>query len=281
MNGISISAASLQKVLLTPEMATQLLEYNTLNRPLNEQHVKRLTNQILKGKWKYNGDSIKVSDTNQILDGQHRLWAVVEAKTPVETVIVRGIEREAFATIDALRKPRNGADVLALNGATHHRAYTSAALQWLIRWQRKCLETYKAPVNRIENSDIEESYANNPGVERAIGRVIKLRGLANPSLMGFFYYVLANRSPELAERMVSTMENPAGVSMNDPFFRLRMYFASDHLKRKDPVVTIALMVKASNAAYHNREVKALAWRNQGQKPEEFPTLEVASSGTVI
>jgi hypothetical protein len=111
---------------------------------------------------------------------------------------------------------------------------------------------------------------------------MKLRGLANPSLIGFFYYVLANRNPELAERMVFTLENPAGISMNDPFFRLRMYFAGDARgSRKDPIVTIALMIKATNAAFYYREVKALHWRNQGDRPEEFPKLEVVSSVTPI
>ncbi len=260
-------------------MATQLLEANTLNRPLNDQHVKRITNQIIAGKWRFNGDTIKIAEDSAVLDGQHRLWAVVESKISVETILVKGIKRDAFATIDTLRKPRSGSDVLALNGATRHRNYTSAALQWLLRWQRGTLEKYQAPVNRIENSDIETMYENNPGIERAIGRVIRLRGLANPSLVGFFYYVLANRSPELAERMVFTLENPAGVSITDPFFRLRMYFSSD--QRKDPITTIALMVKAANAAYQGQDLKSLQWRSQGQNPEKFPKLEVASSGNAI
>ena len=202
---------------------------------------------------------------------------MVEAKTSIKTIIVHGIERDAFATIDTLRKPRSGGDVLALVGATRHRSVMSASLQWLLRWQRGTLENYKSPQNRIENSDIEMAYENNPGIARAIERVMSLRGLANPSVVGFFYYILANRSPELAERMVHTLENPAGISINDPFFRLRMYFSSDHLKRKDPVVSIALMVKTANAAYYAREVKSLSWRNQGQAPEAFPKLEVAQS----
>lgn len=276
-----MSGSDLKKVLLTPEEAVRMLEYNTLNRPLNDQHVKRIASQIIAGKWEFNGDTIKFSAKNEILDGQHRLWAIVEAKMAVETVIVRGIEKKAFATIDTLRKPRSGADILALNGATKHRAITSAALQWLLRWQRGTLEKYAAPINRIENSDIEMAYENNPGIERAVSRVMPLRGLANPSLIGFFYYILTNRSPELAERMVFTLENPAGVTINDPFFRLRMHFSGDKVKRRDPVTTIALMIKAANAAYHNTEIKMLNWRNQGDRPEPFPKLEVSSSGTAI
>ena len=255
-----------------------MLEFNTLNRPLNEQHVKRIARQIIEGKWRFNGDTIKVSSDGQVLDGQHRLWAIIEAKMPVETIIVTGLTKDAFATIDTLRKPRSGADVLALNGATHNTAILSAALQWLLRWQRGCLEAYKSPINRIENSDVELAWENNPGMARAVQRCMKLRGLANPSLVGFFYYILSNRSPELAERMVFTLENPAGVSINDPFFRLRLYFASEN-KRKEPVMTIALMIKAANAANQNRELKTLNWRSQGINAEAFPRMEVICQNT--
>jgi hypothetical protein len=279
MSGSNSNSENPRKILLTPEYATQLLEHNNLNRPLNEQHVKRIASQILAGKWKFNGDTIKLSCKRDVLDGQHRLWAVIEAKVPIETIIVEGIEADAFATIDTLRKPRSGADVLALKGATRYRGQISTALQWLLRYQRGILESYMAPANRIENSDIEVMYESNPGIERAIERVMPLRGLVNPSVIGFFYYVLANRSPELAERMLHVLENPAGVSMNDPFFRLRLYLTSDHLKRKDATVSIAMMIKATNAAYFNREVRSLQWRNQGQNPEAFPKLEVASTLT--
>lgn len=263
-------------MLLTPEMATQLLEHNTHNRPIQDQHVKRIAGQIVAGKWKYNGDTIKVSVDGGVLDGQHRLWAVVESKIPIETVIVHGIEREAFSTIDTLRRPRSGADVLALNGVNRYRAATSSALQWLIRWQRGSIENYRDAKSRVENSDVELAYHENASMERAIERVQCVKGLVNPSLLGFFYFVLANRSPELAERMVNTLANPAGVAINDPFFRLRMYFNSDRT-RKDPIVTIALMIKAANAAFYGREVKNLNWISQGQKPEPFPKLEVLTN----
>ncbi len=259
----------------------EMLERNTLNRPLNDQHVKRISKQISEGKWRFNGDTIKFSKSKEILDGQHRLWAVIEAKIPIKTAVIYGIEAEAFATIDTLRKPRSGADVLALHGATRYRQYTSAALQWLLRWQRGTIETYQKPSNRIENSDIEMMYRDNPGIERAIERVRNLRGVVSPALIGFFYYVVSNRSPELAERMVFTLENPAGISINDPFFRLRMYFTSESAQRKEAVMTIALMIKATNAAFYNQDMRILKWQSQGVKPEPFPKLEVTSSGTPV
>ncbi len=260
-------------VTVSPEDAMALLESNGSNRPLNDQHVRRIARQIVDGKWRFNGDTIKISSTNDILDGQHRLWAIIEAKTPVETIVVRGIEPDAFATIDTLRKPRSGSDVLALLGATSHRSTISVALQWLTRWQRKCLETYRAPQNRIENSDVEQAYRDNPGIARAAEMASRLRGLANPGMIAFFYFVLTNRNPDLAERMIHTLENPAGVGVNDPFFRLRAYFTSA-VARKDPLTTIVYMIKAANAAYDGREIKTLNWRSQGSFAEPMPALNV-------
>jgi len=264
---------NLTKVTVTPEDAAQLLEANGSNRPLNEQHVKRISRQITDGKWRFNGDTIKISSTNDILDGQHRLWAIIEAKIPVETIVVRGIEPDAFSTIDTIRKPRSGSDVLALIGVTNQRSAISVGLQWLIRWQRKTLENYRAPQNRIENSDIETAYRDNPGIARAAERANRLRSVFNPGLLTFFYFVLTNRNPELAERLMYTLENPSGIGMDDPFFRLRAYFLNPN-SRKDAIVSIALMVKAANAAHKKKDVKVLNWRNQGTFAEPFPTLDV-------
>lgn len=257
---------------MTPEMAVEFLEANQNNRPLNHQHVDRIANQITSGKWKFNGDTIKLATNRDILDGQHRLWAIVEAKQAVETAVVYDIDPEAFSTIDTLRKPRSGADVLAMHGVTHHRVVISTALQWLTRWQRKCLENFRAPANRIENSDVEQAFRDNPGINRAAERATKVRGLTSVGLIAFFYFILTNRNPDLAERMMHTLENPAGVSVNDPFFRLRAYLTQN--QHKDPLMTIALMIKAANAAHEGREMRMLNWRSQGSNAEPFPKLVV-------
>lgn len=267
--------ATPQVMVISPEEAAHLLDCNTQNRPLNQTHVNRIARQIIDGKWKFNGDTIKISSNNDILDGQHRLWAIMEAKIPVETIVVKGIEADAFSTIDTLRKPRSGADILSLIGVTNHRSTISGALQWLIRWQRGCVVEYRAPHNRLENSDIEEAFKQNPGIAHAAERCNKLRNVASPSLMAFFYYILSNRNPDLAERLLHTLEFPAGVGMDDPFFKLRVHFLAAG-KRRDPISTIALMVKSANAAEEGRSVKVLKWQNYGALSEDFPKLKVTA-----
>ena len=263
---------------LTPEYAMQLLEHNTLNRPLSQQHVNRIANQITTGEWKFNGDTIKVASTGDVLDGQHRLWAVIEAKRSVETIIVYGIERDAFATIDTLRRMRSGADVLALSGAQRYRGHMAMALKWLILWQRGKITEWQNPHNRIENADIERAYADNPAIAEAVKRVMPLQVVARASTLAFLYYVFVNRNEELAERMVKTLENPSGVSMDDPFFRLRAYLTTEK-RTADPLMVMAIAIKAANAAFEGRSLRALSWRRQGQTPEPFPTLVISRASS--
>jgi hypothetical protein len=255
-------------------MATQLLDSNNLNRPISDQHVQRIAGQIREGKWRFNGDTIKISEDESVLDGQHRLWAVMESKTAVETILVRGLKREAFTTIDTIRRPRSGGDTIALSGIVLHRNQIAMALSWLLRWQRGVIHEYKAPQHRIENSDIEAAFTAHPGMARALEVASKVRAIANPAVIGFAYYAMANQNTEVAEKFIYVMRDPAGVGVNYPFFRLRSYFVTDRTHRKDPVMSIALIFKAANAVCEGREMQVLAWRSQGEKPEAFPILKL-------
>lgn len=263
-------------VELTPEVAQALLEHNSMNRPISDAHVQRIARQIVDGKWRFNGDTIKIADSGDVLDGQHRCWAVIEAKKPVETIIVRGIQRDAFTTIDTLRKTRSGGDVIALMGQERYRGIIAQALSWLIRYQRKAIERFKEPANRIENNDIEASFvAHNKGIVRAVERAMTIRRVANPSLMAFIYYVAANQNAELAEQMLVNMDNPGRLAQSHPFFQLRSYFVNATRDRRDPVVSIALAFKALNAAHKGEAIRSLKWQNQGKNIEAFPQLKIA------
>lgn len=265
----------IQRVLLTPELAAKLLEQNKLNRPLSAQHVTRIENQIQTGKWKFNGDTIKVSESGDVVDGQHRLYAVFNCGIAVETIIVYGVDKDAFSTVDTLRKPRSGADVLHCAGATKYLGPTAAALRWLLRFQRKCIPDMGLPQNKIENSDIEAAYKAHPGIAKAVERVMPARHVADAGVMAFMYYLVSHRDYDLAERFINTLINPISAATDDPFFLLRHYFIKrrEREQRRDNVESIALMIKAMNYAKRNKTIAKLKWVGQGSGAEEFPRLE--------
>lgn len=102
-------------MLVTPAMAKILLGGNLKNRPKNNRNFKRLCAQLRAGKWKVNGSTITLSRHWQLLDGQHRLFAIIETGISALCIIGFGFDPHAFATLDQGAK-RTNADNLAIAG---------------------------------------------------------------------------------------------------------------------------------------------------------------------
>ncbi len=103
-------------ILVTPDIAREWLEkFNTNNRPLQPAHSTFLANQMRGGKWMETGDSIKFGENGQLIDGQHRLLAVVRSGISQSFVVAREVQNEAFQVVDSGKKRTSG-DVLCISG---------------------------------------------------------------------------------------------------------------------------------------------------------------------
>ena len=87
---------------ITPEIAQVWLEKNTNNRTIRQMVVDRYADEMCSGAWKLNAETIKFSRDGTLLDGQHRLWAVVESKVTIQSFVARGISADALQTIDSV-----------------------------------------------------------------------------------------------------------------------------------------------------------------------------------
>lgn len=100
---------------VTPQMAGDFLSKNYNNRNINSKTVSYYKDMILRGKWLVNGESIKISQNGELLDGQHRLEAIRQANVPVKMFVAYNVAPNAFMTIDAGR-PRRYTDYLKVSG---------------------------------------------------------------------------------------------------------------------------------------------------------------------
>jgi hypothetical protein len=92
---------------ITPEWAAQILAHNnTRNRAMSRAHVEKLANEMRRGAWKINGETIKLSPDGQLIDGQHRLAAAVKTGVSIQTLVVEGVSFDVIATIDTRLKRR-------------------------------------------------------------------------------------------------------------------------------------------------------------------------------
>lgn len=86
--------------IITPEMAAMMLETNTNNRPTRLKHVWNLASDMRSGAWQLTHQGIAFDSTGRLIDGQHRLRAVIEAGVSVQMSVTRGCSPQSFAILD-------------------------------------------------------------------------------------------------------------------------------------------------------------------------------------
>lgn len=145
---------------INPEYAAFLLEGNSKNRPISKSNVEFLASQMKDGLFKYNGDTIRVDRNGNLLDGQHRLSAIIASGTTQMMTVIGGLDPETFLTIDQGRK-RTAGDLFATSGVTTatHGGY-SAASKWLLIIEKKMLpSSYRSLAGR--NDLVIECFKHN------------------------------------------------------------------------------------------------------------------------
>lgn len=106
-------------VLITPELAQEYLNRNTHNRSMKENSLKVLRDHMNSGTFESkNGQTIVFSDNGVLMDGQHRLQAIVDTGKSFEFILVEGVKESTFTTIDVGVK-RKGRDVMQIEGIPH------------------------------------------------------------------------------------------------------------------------------------------------------------------
>lgn len=119
------STAAIQSMLVTPEMAKDWLEKNTSNRPVDQRRVKALAAVMSRGEFLPTHQGIAFSTSGALLDGQHRLLAIVESGASVRMSVTWGVDPRALEVIDTGRA-RSAGQTLAIQNTPH--AHTVAAL---------------------------------------------------------------------------------------------------------------------------------------------------------
>lgn len=99
---------------ITPDLAKQYLDTMGINRRLQMPRVKMLVRNMERGTWQDNGASIVFNRSGRLVDGQHRLQAIIQSGIAQELVVVRDVD-DAVTVFD-LGKNRSIPDILRAGG---------------------------------------------------------------------------------------------------------------------------------------------------------------------
>jgi len=107
-------------VLITPESAKELLKLNVSNRPLNKVTVDWYAKQMTNGQWTISGQTISISDKNTLIDGQHRLAALVKSGKEIMFNVAYNVPFQSFVNYDSVRS-RGLSDVFAIENIPNYK----------------------------------------------------------------------------------------------------------------------------------------------------------------
>lgn len=107
------------KTDVTPEMAQRLMKINTSNRPISYSRVNYYADLMRRGLWAdYSNDAVCLDEAERLLNGQHRLLAIIQSEMTVPLYITYNAPAESQNFMDT-GKARNLSDVLTINGRNY------------------------------------------------------------------------------------------------------------------------------------------------------------------
>ena len=258
-------------VVVTPEMASRWLEGNTHNRNKREQLVSSYARDLEAGAWDFNGETVKFAADGTLLDGQHRLMAIVRAKKPALLLVVRGLPRSAQKTIDT-GATRKFADQLAMDGEPA--ALTlSSILRRIALWEagyRGAAGSYKPTL-----PELEATLNRHPGArESAVYGHTNARGAGlYASQLGFAHWLLSGVDPDAAVWFLDRVADGAELPTGHPVLALRERIRrerEDSRGRLATEIALALLITAWNAYRAGRTLQKVQLPKGGLSNDTFP-----------
>jgi hypothetical protein len=81
-------------VNVTPELAKTWLECCDVSRPFSERQIKHFADQMKAGRWQQTYQGIAFNKNRFLIDGRHRLFAVIESGQTVPMLVVTDVDIE-------------------------------------------------------------------------------------------------------------------------------------------------------------------------------------------
>jgi hypothetical protein len=255
---------------ISPEIAKEMLSLNQCNRKLNDKTVAELARAMEAGDYVDNGEGIKFSVDVEILgtgvkvplllDGQHRLHAIVKSGCTVRMLVIRELHPKSQATMDIGRK-RTAADWLAINDvkeATALGAILSAL--WKLNRGDRMLSTNPKPTP-TECWDLLDTH---PEILRSLEVGVQTyRGFRHLKKTSFAvaHYMISQVDKEHAPYFFRLIATGSNLQDGHPVLAMRERAAIMKSQRSNPMPLrreLNLISRAWNYCAQNKMVNVIA-----------------------
>ncbi len=266
---------------VTPAMAQEWLRLNTHNRPLSMARAKGMAADMAAGRWSVTNETIGFDTEGRLLDGQHRLQAVVLAGVPVKMGITFGLQPEVFTKIN-IGSTRTPGDILSIEGVKRGKT-VSASLKLLALYTGAAMiPTHinggnSGSARKMSNEAVLALFRKHPQMERSVEIAASCWSVLPMASGGFCHYVFSQKDPEGADLFFSYLSNGAGLNENSPVLMLRnklidlgrRFSRTRQAGTGGTLECLAFTFKAWNAYRKNKPLKVFRFAAD----EPFPRAE--------
>jgi hypothetical protein len=229
-------------------------------RPLSERTVSIYAADMIAGNWALTGQGISFDDNDNLLDGQHRLAAVVKANKPVQMMVLSGLPAAVnfrLKTIDTfdIGKKRNLAQQLRIDGFTWYaEVATTARLLILLSMGNVRTVTPTGPQGiSVANQMKADIYHIIQILARNNGS--KLRGSIIAPLA-----LMHSVDTKLADAFATELNEMTGLTRTSPVLHFSRFMERPVLARSGTEYQQMTMGALSSALYsyaHNQRVEQI------------------------
>jgi hypothetical protein len=263
-----------KNVLITPAIAKDLLQQNISNRKISKPKLKQYANDMSSDKWKPNtAEFIKIAKSGLILDGQHRLQAIILANYSGYFWVAYNVNENVFDVLDT-GKTRNASDVFIVGGIKNSNAIPSIMAQYNALQEKR---RYNVQLNQKKtNAELLEQYHEDPEfwqkvAVKSYSWYLCFAKILQPSIIGGFYAHTYNFYPELANSFMEQLTTGMDVS-NKAILLLRTKLMQDKMSPRKMTMDlkVALIIKTFNYFIDNKCPSILKFDTISEK---YPTIK--------
>lgn len=222
----------LRAVDVNAQLAQKWLDTNEGNRKVSQNRVISYAEAMTDGQWQENGETIKFDPEGNLIDGQHRLEAVVLADVTVRMDVAENVPPESLTTIDTGRA-RSVSDYLGMQG--HSYAGTRSRVASMLVRMEKDAWTSVIRVTADQALGVLRKYPELEDEETDLfsqAHRIWLETRLNNTAALIAMIITRRLKPRLSEDFEEGVLSGANLEEHDPRLALRRFAHAEYLRKR-------------------------------------------------
>jgi hypothetical protein len=259
-NGKRVSLPNITSTFeeITPALAGEWLELNKNNRTMKEGKIDAFARDMKSGNFQTTHQGVAFNDQGELIDGQHRLMAIIRSNTPVVMQVTRGLPDEIKPTIDTGTK-RSVADTLRIQGYENRAVLGAVARMAMLYEQETPIGMYARAATVPEVVDFIHQHEERLIKATRLATHARPHIPAQPTVVGTAYDIFVAIDEEQANLFFDDIIGLRLGGEGDPRVTLvrRLGNIQKDRERISPPLVLSMFIRAWNAWRTGQTLKSM------------------------